>query len=49
MMNVIIYKYYKYNSEFSDSRFSFDIAFRRLNGVLETVRQVFIVGKPAVE
>ena len=39
-MNVLIIKYYKYDSVRSDSRFSFEIAFRRLNGVLETVRKV---------
>ena len=39
-MNVLIIKYYNYGPVMSDSRFSSDIAFRRLNGVLEIARQV---------
>jgi Radical SAM superfamily len=39
-MNVLIIKYYQYESVEADPRFSFEIAFRRLNAVIENARKV---------
>ncbi|MDD5680910.1 MAG: radical SAM protein [Candidatus Omnitrophica bacterium] len=48
LMEVLIIKYYEYKPVMSDDRFSPDIAFRRLNGVLEIARQVLPDSKKSI-